>query len=318
MKKLIFLAMGALLLAGCGGAPAVSNGGFSNGSGPALASVAAYPETINLSVGSHETIQTVLTPADASEQDLIWASSNREVAVVDESGKVSAVGAGTCTITVASKAYSDVSCHVEVIVSGNTAPANGATPMYPSSGHVVYIEETNAASVYPTYYLSDQEVAAMDQDQIQFIINQIYAKNGYVFSKDHIQDYFSRMPWYVPVSNDASRLNMSSLDRSNLNLLVQHRESSSSKSSTDLGWMWTRHAVDSALSANYVKNLSDYDIQLLINTIYAKNGYIFETDSLQYMFEGQPWYTGVTHDVDQLNFSSLDQKNLALLTSYRG
>ena len=30
--------------------------------------------------------------------------------------------------------------------------------------------------VYPTYYLSEREVAAMDGEQIQFIINQIYAK----------------------------------------------------------------------------------------------------------------------------------------------
>ncbi len=81
--------------------------------------------------------------------------------------------------------------------------------------------------------------------------------------------------------------------------------------------MWTRHAVDGALTASYVRNLSSYDIQLLINTIYAKNGYIFETDSLQLMFEGQPWYRGQTRDAAQLQFSSLDWQNLSLLTSYR-
>ena len=109
MKKLVFLAAAAiLLLAGCG---AVSDIGAS-----ALESIAAYPETINLTEGGAETIRVVLTPSDAEKQDLLWASSNREVAVVDESGKVSAVGKGSCTITIASKAYSDISCHVEVIV----------------------------------------------------------------------------------------------------------------------------------------------------------------------------------------------------------
>ena len=308
MKKLMILAvMAMLLLSGCGGSGASAGG---------LDDIAAYPETMNLSVGDYESIQVVLSPADAAEKDVIYATSNRSVAVVDESGKVTATGEGSCTITVASQAYSDISCHVEVIVGGGQlAPQQEAVVI--SDGYVGYIEETNPARVYPTYYLSEGEVAAMDPEQLQFVINQIYAKNGYIFSKDHIQSYFSRMPWYTPVSNDANRLNMSSVDRSNLNLLVQHRNSSGN-SASGLGWMWTRHAVDSELTSSYVSNLSDYDIQLLINTIYAKNGYIFETDSLQAMFEGQPWYRGITRDGKSLNFSSLDQKNLRLLTSYRG
>ena len=32
------------------------------------------------------------------------------------------------------------------------------------------------------------------------------------------------MPWYHPVTNDAGSLTMSSLDRSNLSLLVSHRD----------------------------------------------------------------------------------------------
>ena len=308
MKKLVWLALTAvLLLAGCSSSGASSAG---------LEDISAYPETMNLSVGDHQMIQVVLTPADADHKNLIYATSNQSVAVVDSSGKVTAVGKGTCTITVASQAYSDVSCHVEVVVGGGQTASQPEPSAQVSDGYVIYVEETDPARVYPTYYLSEGEVAAMDPEQLQFVINQIYAKNGYVFSKDHIQSYFSRMPWYTPVSSDANRLNMSSVDRSNLNLLVKHR-SSSGNSVSGLGWMWTRHAVDSELSSSYVSNLSDYDIQLLINTIYAKNGYIFETDSLQAMFEGQPWYQGITRDGKSLNFSALDQKNLRLLTSYR-
>ena len=45
--------------------------------------------------------------------------------------------------------------------------------------------------------------------------------------------------------------------------------------------------------------------------------HIFETDTLQMMFQGQPWYLGWTRETDQLEFSSLDQQNLRLLTAYR-
>lgn len=313
MKTRIFLIAAALLLlAGCG-----ASGGTAQGSGNTdLESIAAYPETLNLSQGGRETVQVVLTPSDAEKQDLIWASSNRAVATVDESGQVTALSEGSCTITIASKEYSKISCHVEVIV-GDVVGQTATSSDVPADSYVVYVEETNAASVYPTYYLSESEVAAMDPEQLQFVINQIYAKNGYVFRTAEIQNYFSQMPWYVPVSSDASRLQMSSLDRSNLNLLVRYRDSSGSSNISTLGWIWTRRVVDNELSASYVRNLSQYDIQLLINTIYAKNGYIFETDSLQAMFEGQSWYHGVTRDVSRLSFSALDQKNLQLLLSYR-
>lgn len=220
-----------------------------------------------MTVGSHEGIQVVLSPSDASEQELVWASSNKAVATVDEAGMVSALSQGTCTVTVASKAYSTVSCHVEVIVGEDgTSDAADNSGDASEEAEVSYVEETNAAAVYPTYYLSEREVAAMDGEQIQFIINQIYAKNGYVFQTGSIQSYFSQMPWYVAVSNDASRLRMSSLDRSNLNLLVRYRDSGAQETSS-LGWIWTRHAVDQALTEDYIRNLSRYDVQLLINCI---------------------------------------------------
>lgn len=310
-KNLCAAALCLLLLAGCGASLEETE---SPTPGQALESIAAYPETMKLDVGESQLIQVALTPSDAQETGLIWASSDRKVAVVDEAGRVSALAAGSCTVTVASEAYSDVSCYVEVIVGeeeGESQPEQSA-----SSQDVAYVEETNAASVYPTYYLSEGEVAAMGDEEIQFVINQIYAKNGYVFKNQAIQTYFSRMPWYVPVSSNTARLHMSSLDRSNINLLARCRGEGAS-SSQSLGWMWTRRMVDQPLSADYVRNLSSYDVQLLINTIYAKNGYIFETDSLQLMFEGQSWYQGATRDISRLSFSATDKANIKLLSGYR-
>lgn len=298
----------ALVLAGCGSTD--------NATAQSLESLAAYPETMHLNEGDSEIIQVVFTPQDAEEQGLLWTSSNRSVAVVDERGMVSALAPGSCTVTVASKSYSEISCHVEVIVNGDEEEKTSSPSTSQAEDYIAYLPETNASSVFPTYYLSESEVAAMDAEQIQFIINQIYAKNGYVFRTQSIQNYFSQMPWYVAVSNDTSRLSMSSLDRSNLNLLVRYRDQKGD-SSSDLGWIWTRHVVDGPLSASYVSSLSDYDIQLLINTIYAKNGYIFETPSLRVLFEGQPWYNGWTYDTSQLQFSDLDKENLRLLVAYR-
>lgn len=291
-----------------------------------LESIAAYPETMKLEIGADDVIQVVLTPSNADATTLLWTSSDKSVATVDRRGRVSALSEGTSTITVASKEYSNISCYVEVIVgkeavqkeTENTKkPAVKEQDLTDAECYVAYVEETNAGSVYPTYYLSEGEVSSMDGEELQFTINQIYAKNGYVFRTEEIQHYFSQMPWYLPVSNEISHLRLSSVDQSNLNLLTRYRDGRSMDGVSSVGWIWTRHEVDSALSSDYISKLSSYDIQLLINTIYAKNGYIFETDYLQRMFEGQPWYSPRTENAGDLTFSNLDKENLALLKKYR-
>lgn len=331
MKRyaLLLLAASLFLLGGCGAEVSDIIPGSSDG----LTDLAAYPETMTLTEGDHDTIQVVFTPSDTADKDLLWATSNRSVAVVDESGKVTAMAPGSCTVTVASKSYSDISCHVEVIVEGaaggETAaePASAPTPApetavtgktkaAETASSVAYVGENDPSRVYPAYYLTEGEVAAMDANTLQYTINQIYAKNGYLFRKTEIQSYFERMPWYTGVTNDTSQLKMSAVDQANLNLLVKHRGSGSS-SGSGLGWLWTKATVEQPLSANYVKSLSKADVQLLINTIYAKNGYIFETAELQRLFDGQSWYHGTVRDAKQITFSKQDQSNLNLLLQYR-
>lgn len=325
MKRLFLCALCAaalLSLAACGSVTSTPQ------EAPSAGSIAAYPETMHLTAGGQDTIQV----SGAEARELIWASSDRSVAIVDESGKVTAQGPGNCTITIASKTDSSVSSHVEVVVEGGqTAQAQPAQDQTqpaqtqpaqqnpaPASGQVVYAADRDPSAVYPAYALSSAEVNAMDAEQTQFVINQIYAKNGYIFQTPSIQAYFEQMPWYRPVSGDAGSLTMSSLDRNNMALLVSHRDGMSSRPS-GLGYLWTYNTVASPLSAGYVRSLSKSDVQLLINTIYAKNGYIFETDELQRLFSTQGWYHGTTKSMEAVSnaLSSTDRQNLDLLLQYR-
>lgn len=312
MKRFALCLAALLLLAGCSGE--------SPSAGTATQSISAYPETLELQSGGSGDIQVVMTPAGDQAKDLLWVSSNSSVATVDDSGKVQAVGAGSCTITAASKTDSEVSCTVSVTVGGaqpQTQPAQAPTQNNTDTT-VVYVRETDPASVYPAYALTEGEVSRMDGETLQFTINQIYAKNGYIFRTDSLQAYFSQMPWYTPVSNNTGSLRLSSLDRSNLNLLVRYRDQIPNRDSiSQMGQLWTVDAVKGQLSESYVRNLSGADIQLLINTIYAKNGYIFQDSALQALFSGQSWYHGVTHDAASISFNSTDQANLRLLTAHR-
>ena len=56
-------------------------------------------DSLNLYVGGNETLTATVQPDNADNKDVTWKSNNESVATVDTSGKVTAVGAGTATIT---------------------------------------------------------------------------------------------------------------------------------------------------------------------------------------------------------------------------
>jgi len=57
--------------------------------------------SVSLNIGNTITLQAEVTPADATNKEVVWSSANESIATVDAStGAVTAVSAGTTTITV--------------------------------------------------------------------------------------------------------------------------------------------------------------------------------------------------------------------------
>ena len=70
--------------------------------------------TLNIRVGRTSTLSAVVTPSNATYNTVIWTSSNSNVAVVDGSGKVTAVKEGTATITASTVEGKTAACTVTV------------------------------------------------------------------------------------------------------------------------------------------------------------------------------------------------------------
>lgn len=66
----------------------------------AVTGVSVSPTTAIVGLGSTQQLSATLAPANATNQNVTWTSSNTAVATVNASGLVSAVSAGTTTITV--------------------------------------------------------------------------------------------------------------------------------------------------------------------------------------------------------------------------
>ena len=84
-----------------------------------------------LTVGNSVTITATVTPDNATDTTVNWASSDESVATVDQTGKVTAVAAGNTTITATSESDGDVSADYELTVNKAVTKSNKTT----SSGY---------------------------------------------------------------------------------------------------------------------------------------------------------------------------------------
>ena len=74
------------------------------------------------------------------------------------------------------------------------------------------------------------------------------------------------------------------------------------------------------LTTEYLDTLSDDQINLIRNEIYARHGYIFKKEVYKNYFESQSWYHGYDSDMDnvQKSFNEIERKNIDILVEYQG
>ena len=76
-----------------------------------------------VSVGGTIQLEPVFTPADTTQRDVIWTSSDRTTATVDANGRVRGVAEGKVTITVTSTADRNITANCTVTVTKNLSDA---------------------------------------------------------------------------------------------------------------------------------------------------------------------------------------------------
>ena len=80
---------------------------------------------IVLFVGNNETLIATVAPANATNQNVTWSSSNSNIATVDNNGRVTAVALGTATITVTTENGNRRDTCFVIVTDGKTNPTQG-------------------------------------------------------------------------------------------------------------------------------------------------------------------------------------------------
>ena len=128
-------------------------------------------ETLSIVEGEDATLTATVAPEDASDKTFAWSTSDEKVATVDENGKVTAVAAGTATIT-ATTTDGGKTAKCEVTVEAKVIPVEGVTVDKETLEMVEGEEATLAATVAPeeatdksvTWTSSDEAVATVDAE----------------------------------------------------------------------------------------------------------------------------------------------------------
>ena len=74
-------------------------------------------------------------------------------------------------------------------------------------------------------------------------------------------------------------------------------------------------ASERLLTASDLQGLSKFDLKIMRNEIFARHGYIFQTNEMKNYFQSQSWYTPKYRDISSL-LSNIEQKNVALIKRY--
>ena len=148
---------------------------------------------------------------------LNWKSSNKDVATVNSKGLVTAVAEGVATITCYADDYVDAVCTVTV------TPAKNENASNPTASDDFIFPQSS------TRYLTESEIKAKlgtmsgyspSGSYAQDAINEIYARNGYVFQKENTSSYYNAQSWYQPDPN-FSAADFNDYETKNITLLKQ-------------------------------------------------------------------------------------------------
>lgn len=124
----------------------------------------------------------------------------------------------------------------------------------------------------------------------------------------------------APATQAQQSSNRQNSSSGNSNSQSSNAQSSSNTNTNNNGGFIFPNSDSSYLSNAQVSALSDNDLQLAINEIYARRGRIFKDASLNAYFNSQSWYEGkYTPEEFEKNvkFNTYEQKNLQLLINER-
>lgn len=211
-----------------------------------IESVTLSESSTSVKKGSRIQLEAKVKPVDAPSDNLVWSSSDPKIASVDSNGMVLGENEGIATITCEAENGKKATCAVTVkdnnqnatipateSYTKSTEPTNqdgtkksesSKNSKSSSSASSKSDESHNSGFILPyssERRLSVSEVSGLGGDVAQDAINEIYARHGYVFRTQSIQQYYESQSWYHKNYN-FSESDLSDIESYNIGLLRKY------------------------------------------------------------------------------------------------
>jgi hypothetical protein len=208
-------------------------------------------------------------------------------------------------------------------------------------------------SLYYARALTDADLAGRTLRDLALMRNTVYARAGHSFRKAWLRDHFTAMPWYRALpADDASKI--TDVDRANVKRIaerenaVPHDELVARRTTlqaltspspaeqvelrllneqlggtgggpagggqTKVSPLEDPSQLDHLLALEDLSDLSQRDLRILRNTVYARHGREFKSDTLISWFNDKDWYKPDPTFTDA-RLSEIDRKNVKLIRS---
>ena len=105
--------------------------------------------------------------------------------------------------------------------SATDAPKRVATPAPPVPKPTVPTEAPNTPASPSTAggrVLTAVELKGKSKDELRFMRNEIFARHGYIFKSQELNNYFAKQPWYKPTTTDVNHV-LSEAEKKNVELI---------------------------------------------------------------------------------------------------
>ncbi len=132
----------------------------------AVKDISLDKEEADLEVGSTLNLKATITPANATYKTVTWTSSDPSVATVDTKGLVTAVGAGSATITAKSSNGLTKTCTVTTYINETevTLEAPGTMKIGGETDLVATVLPENATYKAVSFSSSDESILTVDEE----------------------------------------------------------------------------------------------------------------------------------------------------------
>ena len=165
--------------------------------------------------------------------------------------------------------------------------------------------------------LYESDLSSLSNHDLMIARNEIYARHGYIFNDAELSDYFNAQGWYSPriKSDDFSEDMLSEIEKKNIQTIKALE--SGTPINTDTGYIFSNSSEVYLTDAD-VKGLSNYDLMIARNEIYARHGYIFNDAELAQYFSSKSWYSPriKSDDFSEDMLNEVEKKNIQLIGSY--